>query len=409
VITVHAARSTTPAYEIGGAITNFSDRSAASPVARNREHVLGLYRDDIGRPVAGLLTPALVLDLKAAERNIKRMAEALQSLGTDIRPHIKTHKSTDIAQLQVDAGAIGLSTATLWEAIALAWEGFDDLFIVNTITQPKKIGLLAALALGRRILVAIDDAGNAAALSDAAIAAGSRIGVMIEVDTGMDRAGVDSPQEALELARRIQGLPGIGLEGLTGYEGHCALEASRELRSQKQQEAMALFLEAAGLVESHGIPCPIRSAAGTVTWQATASLDGITEIQAGTYVLMDGMHSGMISDFEPALTVATSVISRPHGRLIVDAGSKSVADEGTLTWPEIPSLRFDEEHGIFMAADGLDVPLGAPLAMIPGYAPSTVNAYDAYHVAVDGVVVDIWPIFPRGPGHNGLQFLPHAP
>lgn len=380
-----------------------------SPVARNREKVLGLYRDDIGRPVTDLLTPALVLDIKAAERNIEKMAQNLRLLGNRIRPHIKTHKSTDIAKLQVDAGAIGLSTATLWEAIAVAWEGFDDLFIVNTISQPEKIGLLAALARGRRILVAIDDARNALALSDAALAAGSRIGVMIEVDTGMDRAGVDCPQEALDLARQIQDLPGVTLEGITGYEGHCALEPASEIRSRKQHAAMALFLEAAELLESHGIPCRIRSAAGTVTWQATASLDGITEIQAGTYVLMDSMHSGMISDFEPALTVATSVISRPHDRLIVDAGSKSVADEGTLTWPEVPSLRFDEEHGIFVAADGLDVPLGTPLAMIPGYAPSTVNAYDAYHVAVDGVVVDIWPIFPRGPGHNGLRVVPPAP
>jgi D-serine deaminase-like pyridoxal phosphate-dependent protein len=371
--------------------------------------VLGLYGDDIGRAVADLETPALVLDLKAAERNIKKMAQLLEPLGTAIRPHVKTHKSTSIAQLQVNAGAAGLSTATLWEAIALAWEGFDDLFIVNTITQPGKIGLLAALARGRRILVAVDDARNARALSDAAVAAGSQLGVLIEVDTGMDRAGVDSPQQALELARQIQGLPGIALEGLTGYEGHCALEPSSQLRSQKQQDAMVLFLEAAEVLESDGIPCPIRSAAGTVTWRATASLDGITEIQAGTYVLMDGMHSGMISDFEPALTVATTVISRPHDRLIVDAGSKSVADEGTLTWPDIPSLRFDEEHGIFVASDGLDVALGASLNMIPGYAPSTVNAYDAYHVAVDGVVVDIWPIFPRGPGHNGLRAVPHPP
>jgi D-threonine aldolase len=382
---------------------------AASPVACNRERVLGLYGDDIGRPVDAILTPSLVLDLKAADRNIARMAQAVEALGTNLRPHFKTHKSIEIARLQVSAGAAGLSTATLWEAIALAWDGFDDLFIVNTITQPEKIGLLAALARGRRVLVAVDDAGNAALLSEAAVAAGSRIGVMIEVDTGMDRAGVDSPREALDLARRIEGLPGITIEGLTGYEGHCALEPSSELRSRKQQDAMVLFLEAASLLEMHGIRCPIRSAAGTVTWQATASLAGITEIQAGSYVLMDGFHGGMISGFEPALTIATSVISRPPGRLIVDAGSKSVADEGTLTWPEIPRMRFDEEHGIFVAPDGLDVPLGMTLAMIPGYAPSTVSAYDAYHVIVDGVVVDIWPVFPRGPGHNGLRVLPPAP
>jgi D-serine deaminase-like pyridoxal phosphate-dependent protein len=380
-----------------------------SPVARNRERVLDLYGDDIGRTVDAILTPSLVLDLRAAERNIVTMAQAVQALGTELRPHVKTHKSTEIARLQVSAGAAGLSTATLWEAIALAWEGFDDLFVVNTITQPEKVSLLARLARSRRVLVAVDDPGNAALLSDAAVAAGSRIGVMIEVDTGMDRAGVDSPQEALDLARRIEGLPGITIEGLTGYEGHCALESSESLRSRKQQAAMALFLDAAERLERHGIRCPIRSAAGTVTWQATASLAGITEIQAGSYVLMDGFHGDMISGFEPALTIATSVISRPPGRLIVDAGSKSVADEGTLTWPDIPRMRFDEEHGIFVAPDGLDVPLGTTLSMIPGYAPSTVNAYDAYHVAVDGVVVDIWPVFPRGPGHNGLRVLPPAP
>jgi D-serine deaminase-like pyridoxal phosphate-dependent protein len=389
-------------------MANPSSASPPDPVARNRERVLDLYGDDVGRPVTELLTPALVLDLRAAQRNIEKMARLLRPLGTGIRPHVKTHKSTEIARLQVGAGAGGLSTATLWEAIALAWAGFDDLFIVNTITQPGKIGLLAALARGRRILVAVDDARNARALSDAAVKAASRIGVLIEVDTGMDRAGVDTPQQALELARQLQGLPGITVEGLTGYEGHCALEPAAERRRRKQQDAMALFLQAADLLERHGIGCPIRSAAGTVTWRATAALDGITEIQAGTYVLMDDFHSGLISDFEPALTVATTVVSRPPDRLIVDAGSKSVADGGTLTWPEVPSLRFDEEHGIFVADDGLDVPLGAPLAMIPGYAPSTINAYDAYHVAVDDVVTDIWPVFPRGPGHNGLRAVPPA-
>jgi D-serine deaminase-like pyridoxal phosphate-dependent protein len=389
-------------------MAHLSSASGADPVTRNRERVLDLYGDDVGRPVTELLTPALVLDLRAAQRNIEKMARLLRPLGTGIRPHVKTHKSTDLARLQVAAGAGGLSTATLWEAIALAWAGFDDLFIVNTITQPEKIELLAALARGRRILVAVDDARNAGVLADAAVKAASRIGVLIEVDTGMDRAGVDTPRQALELARQLQGLPGITFEGLTGYEGHCALEPSGDLRRGKQQAAMALLLDTADLVESEGIPCPIRSAAGTVTWQATAALDGITEIQAGTYVLMDDFHAGMISDFEPALTVATTVVSRPPNRLIVDAGSKSVADGGTLTWPEIPSLRFDEEHGIFVAQDELDVPLGAPLAMIPGYAPSTINAYDAYHVAVDGVVTDIWPIFPRGPGHNGLRAVPPA-
>jgi len=363
------------------------------------------YRGDLGKRREELITPALVLDIDAAQRNIDHMARSLAELGrATIRPHYKTHKSPELARRQVEAGAGGLSTATVWEAAVLADAGLDDLFVVNTVSHPAKIALLASLAEGHRILVAVDESSNAAALSAAAVRAGSVLGVMVEVDTGMDRCGVDTPQAALDLARQVTDLPGLRFEGITGYEGHCSLTIDDELRLQRQREAMTFFTGVADLLEADGIPCPIRSAGGIATWQWTAAFPGITEIQAGTYVVMDNYHGQMVPGFEHSLTVQASVISRQSGKVIVDAGNKSIADPANVTMVGYPhtSFRFDEEHGVFAAPGGSSLRVGDSVALVPGYSPTTVNWYDVYHVVRDDVVVDIWPIIPRGPGHHGL-------
>jgi D-serine deaminase-like pyridoxal phosphate-dependent protein len=382
--------------------------TAPDPVVRHREFIRDMYGGAIGAPVTHIPTPALVLDRTAAERNIARMAGALGELNTTIRPHVKVHKSIELARLQAAAGATGFSTATVWEAVALAWAGLDDLFVVNTVTHPEKLRVLAELARHRRVLVAVDDAVNAAELSRAARVAGSQLGVLIEVDTGMDRAGVDTVEEALALAKEVVARDHLHLEGLTGYEGHCSLEPDEQLRTVKQHAAMDLFLQVAERLESQGYPCPIRSAGGTATWRLSAEREGVTEIQAGTYVVMDNFHRRMAPEFEHALTVATTVISRPAGRLIVDAGSKSVGTGGgpSLIGADLGTVRFDEEHGVFSSRQELDLPLGSVLQMVPGYAPSTVNMYDAYYVVENERVVDVWPVFPRGPGHNGLLAVP---
>jgi D-serine deaminase-like pyridoxal phosphate-dependent protein len=378
-------------------------------LAGAREQVRRQYGAAVGRPREELITPALVLDIDAAQRNIDAMAGALREMGTaTIRPHYKTHKSPDLAWRQVQAGAAGLSMATVWEAVVLADAGLDDLFVVNTVAHPDKIRVLAELAASHRILVAVDEAPNAAALSAAAVRAGSTLGVMIEVDTGMGRCGTDSEDDALALARRIADLPGLRLEGITGYEGHCSLTLDDDLRHERQQAAMTFFTGVADRLESGGIGCPIRSAGGIATWQWTAGFPGITEIQAGTYVVMDNYHGQMVPGFEHSLTIQASVISRQSGLVIVDAGSKSVAAPADVTMigHDHPVVRFDEEHGIFGADTGSALAVGDPVALVPGYSPSTVNYYDAFHVVRDGVVVDIWPVIPRGPGHHGLAGRP---
>ena len=373
-------------------------REAYDTVRRDYGRAIGQRRDE-------LITPALVLDIDAAQRNIDHMASELKQMGAaTIRPHYKTHKSPDLARRQLQAEAGGLSMATVWEAAILAAAGMDDLFVVNTVAHPAKLRVLAELARDHRVLVAVDEAENAASASAAAVTAGSTLGIMVEVDTGMDRCGTDDAEDCLAVARQVMDLPGLRFEGITGYEGHCSMTPDHDLRHERQRAAMKFFTDVAGQLEANGIPCPIRSAGGIATWNWTAAYPGLTEIQAGTYVVMDNFHGRMVPGFEHSLTIAATVISRQSGKVIVDAGNKSVADPAdvTMVGHDHPVLRFDEEHGIFDAAGGSPLRVGDPVRLVPGYSPSTVNWYDAYHVVQDDIVVDIWPVIPRGPGHHGI-------
>lgn len=370
---------------------------------RRHDQVLDLYGDAIGHPITDVITPALLLDLSSAQHNIDQMAAAMAMMPADLRPHIKVHKSPHLAHRQVAAGAIGLSVATVWEAAAMAAAGLDDLFIVNTVTHPAKNEVVAALARDRTVLIAVDSPEHVEHLDDAARRAGSTVGVLIEVDTGMDRAGVDTAAAALALAQHTTSLEHVTLEGVSGYEGHCSLEPDSAKRAGKQGSAMNHLTGVADHLRRHDFAVPIVSAGGTATWSLTAADPRITEIQAGSYALMDNFHGAMIEGFAYALTVATTVISTPPGRIIIDAGNKSVGVGGgpTLVAPPLQAVRFDEEHGIF-EAHGPDPRLGDTLQLRPGYAPATVNLYDAYYVTDGRQVVDVWPILARGPHHAGL-------
>ena len=381
---------------------------AAQILREAYDNVRHEYTAAIGQRRDELITPALVLDVDAAQRNIDHMASELKQMGgATIRPHYKTHKSPDLARRQLQAGAGGLSMATVWEAAILAAAGMDDLFVVNMVAHPGKVRVLAELARDHRVLVAVDEAANAAALAAAAVTAGATLGIMVEVDTGMDRCGVDDAADCLAVARQVMEMSGLRFEGITGYEGHCTLTPDNELRHERQREAMKFFTGVAELLEADGIGCPIRSAGGISTWNWTAAYPGMTEIQAGTYVVMDNFHGRMVPGFEHSLTIQATVISRQSGKVIVDAGNKSVADPAdvTMVGHDHKVFRFDEEHGIFDAAGGSPLRVGDPVALVPGYSPSTVNWYDAYHVVQDDIVVDIWPIIPRGPGHHGISDL----
>src|SRR5437867_2374013 len=344
---------------------------AGGVIDETRERVKLAYGQAIGKRRSEVITPALILDLHAARRNIEKMANRLKDLPAKIRPHIKVHKSPELARMQVGAGAIGISTATVWEAVVMVRSGLDSIFIVNTVDGPEKLATIAALARDADVMVAVDEAENAARIE--------RAGALVQ-------------------------MKGIRLLGVTGYEGHCSLTPEADLRAQRQHQAMTFLTRTAEDLRAKGFPCPIVSAGGTATWNLTAADPHVTEIQAGSYVVMDNFHGAMVGDFEKALTVATTVISRPHDRVIVDAGNKSLGAPAlsTIIGHDDKGLRFDEEHGIFVSRDNEPLRVGDVVELVPGYAPGTVNWYDAYHVVEDDRVVDIWPVIPRGPGHGGL-------
>jgi D-serine deaminase-like pyridoxal phosphate-dependent protein len=378
--------------------------SPPTSIIETYERVRRLYGPAVGRPRSEVVTPALILDLPAAKRNIALMGRRIAELPAEIRPHIKVHKSPELARLQVEAGAIGLSCATVWEAIVLVRSGLDHVFVVNTVAGPQKLQALAELAREADVMVAVDDPTNIDALSAAVVAAGSELGVLVEIDTGMDRCGADTPEEAIELGRRVVARPGLRLVGITGYEGHCSLTPDHDQRLAKEKQAMGLFTDIADRFVREGLPCPIRSAGGTATWDWTAAYPGVTEIQAGTYAVMDNFHGRMVGGFEHSLTVQATVISRRPDRVILDAGGKSMGagDFASIVGHPLKSFRFDEEHGVFDATGGTTLVVGDVVQLVPGYSPSTVNWYDAFHVVEDDVVIDIWPVIPRGPGHQGL-------
>ncbi len=385
-------------------------RDSSPLIAEAHARVRDLYGSTIGRADIDAVTPALILDRSIVAANLATMQARLPGLHARVRGHVKTHKSPHVARMQLEHGAFGLCTATVWEAIVMARAGADDILIANQLVQPAKQRAAARLAREVTLRVNVDDVEDAAALSAAAVDAGSELGILVEVDTGMRRAGVDDREDALRLAERVASLPGLRMDGLSGYEGHCSMELDRERRHMLQQEAMTFLVGVADHLEANGIPCPIVSAAGTATAFWTGADPRVTELQLGSYAAMDSYHVLMEPTFRIAIYALATVISRRSDRLVLDLGSKTLGAQAT-DGPDAPRVRdhdglrlvrFDEEHAILAVEGTCDLRVGDVVRCDIGYTPFAVNYFDAYHVTDGGPIVDIWPIMPRGPQHGGL-------
>jgi len=367
-------------------------------MAAEEGSVVERYRAALGKPKDSAVTPALLLDVKTARGNIRRMADRLTG-PAKLRPHAKLHKSPQIAKWQLEAGAIGITTATVWEAAMLAEKGITDLLIANQVVGPEKVRQAAEVAREVSLMVAVDDCSNAESLAAAARGAGSRIGVLIDVDTGMNRCGVRSPEEALRVAACVSKLPGLQLRGVTGYEGHCVLEPDRAARTRKATSAMDYLLGIVDRLAAAGHPMEIVSAGGTGTYDITGLHPRVTEVQAGSYVLMDVGRLTIVPDFAPALTVLCTVVSRQGTTAVLDGGRKTVGAELGLPQPvgvAGTTRALNEEHLLLDVPGDSPLRVGDTVEVIPGYAPTTVNLHEVYHVVEDGVVQDIWPVRARG-------------
>jgi D-serine deaminase-like pyridoxal phosphate-dependent protein len=359
--------------------------------------------DATGEPVVALPTPALLLDPDVASRNITQMAEAFGPLPARLRPHVKAHKCAELARLQLESGAAGLTCATVAEVAAFArhsafQHGATDLLLANQVSSVANLRVLAQAAATAAVTLAVESPEQAALASRAATEAGTELGVLIEVDVGAGRGGLRDLAQLAPLAGAIAGAAGLRLAGLMGYEGHATSEPSRARRRELVDGALAVLRAAAAELRRAGHEPGVVSAGGTGTFDLTGADPLVTEIQAGSYVIMDVFHQETSPQFGVAVTVAATVLGR-HGDLIVlDAGRKALG--GDLRPPRIAGLPRAEPRFLNEEHSGFAVPGPAPRAgdqvrLVCGYAPTAVSLYPWYHVVRDGIVVGRWPVIGR--------------
>jgi D-serine deaminase-like pyridoxal phosphate-dependent protein len=360
---------------------------------------LEFKRSHIGKQADELTTPALLLRLDRARENIALMAALMKPYSCGLRPHIKCHKSPQLAKMQMDAGAIGLTVATVWEAVAMADQGIDDILIANQVVGSDKLSVLAELSKRAKITVAVDNEQNIDELSKEVSDRDSVIGVLVEYDVGMGRCGVRSKEEALHLAKVVCNKSGLQFEGVMGYEGHCMLEPDPDIRAKKAKKSSDLLIEVADLMESEGIKVPVISSGGTGTYHLTGAHPRVSELQAGSYVIMDEFHHNLMPKFAVAVTVLATVVSRQGSTIVLDCGRKAIGCENCLPRVDVPGIKtisVAEEHLIAQVEMDCAIRVGDRVEVVPGYGPTTVNLYDSFYVIEQERVSDIWSVHARG-------------
>jgi D-serine deaminase-like pyridoxal phosphate-dependent protein len=362
------------------------------------------FSDMIGRSKEELDTPALLLDLNVAEGNIRRMADTiLRQAGVQWRPHTKGMKTPALAHKLLAAGAHGVTCAKLGEAEVMASAGIRDILVANQVVTPHKIERLVNLRHHADVKVAVDNPENVAAIDRAALKKGIVQRVLIEVDTGMERAGVLPGAPVLELARQIDACEGVEFAGIMTWESMVLKIADLEERQQAITAALKSFSDSAQLCREAGLPVEIVSCGGTGTYWMSAFAEGITEIQAGGGIYCDRVYRGRFGVDHPyALTIRASVTSRPNEtRIICDAGKKTMTnDHGVpepLGLPPVKELTLSAEHGrIELEAASQTPKVGDALEFIVGYSDTTVVLHDQIYGIRDGVVETVWPLWGRG-------------
>jgi D-serine deaminase-like pyridoxal phosphate-dependent protein len=359
--------------------------------------------------IGDIPTPALIVDVAALDRNIARMAAFFADGACRLRPHVKAHKTPEIARRQIAAGScVGLTCATVGEAESVV-DIADDILIANELVGPGKCDRAAALAARLRaragarasVTVAVDSEEGLQRLADAARAADVTIGVLVDVNVGQNRCGVSSGDEALALATRVSATPGVQLRGVMGYEGHVQPIRAREERALRAEQAMMMLVGTADRIRAAGLPCEVVSSGGTGTYDISGRFLGVTEIQAGSYALMDTDYRDVGVPFEQAFWVLGTVVSRPaEDRCVADCGHKSATKDHAL--PEVDGIpgakvtAFNDEHAVIALPERARMTIGDRIRLIPSHTDPTVNLHDVFYVIDGERVVDIWPIAARG-------------
>src|SRR5271166_86033 len=339
-------------------------------------------------------TPALILDLDVVEENIRAMSEYFAARPQKLRPHFKTPKTPEIARRQLAAGAIGITASKMGEVEVLARAGLGPALLANQIAGADKIDRFFKAAARISLIGTIESEFNVREFEAGAKRAGRAPDVIIEVDSGMHRCGTETPEETVELARHAQRAR-LNYRGVMGYEGHAVLVPDREKRIATATEALTTLSRHVEALRSAGLAPEIVSAGGTGTFDIAGSCPDVTEVQAGSYVFMDGAYRIVRPDLgRCALTLLATVISRRGDHAVIDAGMKSLTNEfGKPQGKDLPIkvTGLSEEHG-HVDASGTEIKAGMKIEIVPSHNDTTINLHSEYYVMRGDEVVAIWPI-----------------
>ena len=341
---------------------------------------------------AAVDTPAAVVDLARLERNLARWQEYADRVGLASRPHVKTHKSVEIARRQLALGAVGLTCQKLGEAETMVGAGCEDVLIPYNLVGAAKLERLGALLARAAVTVGVDDERLLRGLDDAARPTSRALGVLVDCDTGLGRTGVTSPEAAVELAAAVARTSSLRFDGFVTYPA--------------RPEAPSFLARAVELAKGRGLAVACVSAGGTPgMWESGRLRPTVTEYRVGTYAFHDRktVAAGSATLDDVALTIHATVVSRPApDRAVLDAGSKSLGAEAAfegsyglvLEAPGSPIVRADEEHAYVALADGDELELGDRVRVVPNHACVAVNLFDELVVLGEGP--ERWPVDARG-------------
>lgn len=346
----------------------------------------------------------MVVDLEAMQQNIETLHGFFRQTEAKVRPHVSCHQCPNIARQQMAAGGTtgGIAVAGVGEAQVFSDSGFTDILVANQVVTRPKIWRLCALARDNRMGVAVDNPDNIAVLSEIAQDADVALHVLVEIDAGLARCGVAPGLDALGLAQVVAAAPNLVFEGLMAYEGALRYEDRGELEAETRRRLQPV-LDTRKLIEEAGLSVSTVSVGGTHNYDIAGAMPGVTEVQAGSYVLMDHNYCQYRPEFRPAAKILTSVLSHPiPSRAVVDAGHKATGPD--LGVPVLEGVagatatRFSAEHGILdVEGQAIDSLLpNEKVWLVPFDLALSINQYDYFRAVRNGRLEGLWPIAARG-------------
>ncbi|MBO9402702.1 3-hydroxy-D-aspartate aldolase BhcC [Shimia sp. R9_3] len=364
-----------------------------------------------GMDEADIQTPALVLDLDALERNIKKMGDYAKAHGMRHRVHGKMHKSVEVAKLQEKlGGAVGVCCQKVSEAEVFARGGIKDILVSNQVRDLAKIDRLARLPkFGSRTIVCVDDLENVADLSSAAGLQGTELEVFIEIDCGAGRCGVTSTAEVVKIAKAVKAAENLKFSGIQAYQGAMQHMDSYDDRKAKLDIAIAMVEDAVAGLKEAGITCELVSGGGTGSYYFESNSGVYNELQCGSYAFMDADYGRILDkegnridqgEWENAFFILTSVMSHAKSdKAIVDAGLKAQSVDSGLPVifgrDDVEYIKCSDEHGVVMDPNGA-LKVNDKLKLVPGHCDPTANVHDWYVGVRNGKVECVWPVSARG-------------